>query len=1208
MQGGVVLACLCVLIPSLLRAQQGRDTLIVEITEAAYAGYTIDIDTTEQYATLGIAEIDTLCVHSGCLMIRPVFPAPWGDTTIAEMAGLPRFFIFEWDAAVNCDSLATVFNLLSTVATCRIPLIFSSASMPSTTAPDDSYFSTQWEHNSQNASLQTKGQSGAWAITTGDADVTIGFIDTGLDEDHPEFDGRIASGYNLYTGGTDTDDDDGHGTALAGLAGAQGDNQSLMAGVSWGCTLLPVKAFRHTPSGGRAEEDVIATGIVWAVDNGADILNLSFGNSDITITVIPVIEAALKYAYYSGVTSFAAAGNDGIEFIDYPARSVYCIAVGAMADCGTGVRKRVGTDPLGVTCDYENTWGSNLGPQLEFLTPGVALVTTTTDGSLNYLSNPNALASGTSMACAVATGVAALMKSVDPTLSPSAMRQILRAACVDIDTAGYDWSTGFGKLNARAAVEIAAAASGGRIWVTNEVDGNIDYILDANNKVRTDNGSFVPPPLLNEWSASSSHAVETWFTRFDLSGGRKQKFRHWNAAANNDHHVRTTVTATGTPTTYVAIADDIHPASVTADTYEDIEPLTTTLDQFEVRDPWRVTKSGNTQTQDDVFIDHAASTYTFASDANSHGVFLDQNENPIDDDAPYYAVRAPNILAWNSSVWTHQQCPTYSTPPECGTIDPGDLIFVEWSAADGSGTAALLPDPLAGYLTDNAQFTANAVIFEEADAVLTARYKAHMLSTTPVSLTASEGPTGVNSQRKIDATSDRHCAVYESAGEVWYVESLDSGATWSPELRLSAGTGTATHPSIYCLADFPLVTWLENGLIRVGRVAENASAPFPWKEFIAFETDDAPTPNADAAPVLAATAEAGQIAADDINTLVVYENDGDELSYLWIEYTSLSTYGTVPNSSEAARPSLAHDWERYIGTGEPVFHLAWKTTDELKYSEIDVTYAPLQISFIGPEDVDVDPISAPSITCSRGYESSQYPTEAAIAYMKVVGEDAQVHIATKQFDWSASALTNFQDDSAWAPSITCLRRNESSDACFDNLRCVFNYTDGVTGYKTMYIRNDQCAWTSPAEQMTNALHPSAAAFPDEGMELEILSERESDFASGIATVISCDASLGKKNRPRQREAPMPKGLDVSVYPNPFAETTTIAVSLKEDVRLRVSISDMAGRTVAVLRDGPVRSGRHVVEFDGTGLADGTYLCHITVNGEAVVRTIQLIRR
>jgi hypothetical protein len=82
-------------------------------------------------------------------------------------------------------------------------------------------------------------------------------------------------------------------------------------------------------------------------------------------------------------------------------------------------------------------------------------------------------------------------------------------------------------------------------------------------------------------------------------------------------------------------------------------------------------------------------------------------------------------------------------------------------------------------------FNTIATVFKKDNAEITARYKPHMLSSTPVSLTESEGPTGVNSQRKVDAAGGRHSAVVESAGEVWYVESADGGTTWSPELRLS---------------------------------------------------------------------------------------------------------------------------------------------------------------------------------------------------------------------------------------------------------------------------------------------------------------------------------------------------------------------------------------------------------------------------------------
>ena len=162
--------------------------------------------------------------------------------------------------------------------------------------------------------------------------------------------------------------------------------------------------------------------------------------------------------------------------------------------------------------------------------------------------------------------------------------------------------------------------------------------------------------------------------------------------------------------------------------------------------------------------------------------------------------------------------------------------------------------------------------------------------------------------------------------------------------------------------------------------------------------------------------------------------------------------------------------------------------------------------------------------------------------------------------------------------------------------------------KTMIIQCEQGTWTSPSEQMTNALHPSTVAFPDSLMGLEMLSQRESDISSGIATVMATGASLGKRRLKQDNTSPSPRTLDVAIYPNPFSGSTSIAIRLHEDARVRVYVTDVLGRTVLVLRDGSAKSGPHLVELDGSGLADGTYRCHVAVNGEEVVRTIQLLRR
>ena len=161
--------------------------------------------------------------------------------------------------------------------------------------------------------------------------------------------------------------------------------------------------------------------------------------------------------------------------------------------------------------------------------------------------------------------------------------------------------------------------------------------------------------------------------------------------------------------------------------------------------------------------------------------------------------------------------------------------------------------------------------------------------------------------------------------------------------------------------------------------------------------------------------------------------------------------------------------------------------------------------------------------------------------------------------------------------------------------------------KTMIMQCEQGTWTSPTEQMTNRLHPSTIAFPASLMELEMLSQRESVFSSGIATVMATGASLAKKRDPVQNAEPSPRTFDVSVYPNPFSGTTTIAIRTDEEARVRVFITDMLGRTVQSLMDGTDRTGIFSLKFEGAGLAEGTYRCHVSVNGEEIVRTIQLIR-
>lgn len=309
--------------------------------------------------------------------------------------------------------------------------------------PNDQYYNSQWEHENTGQAQSYNGSSvgtpdsdsdtnEAWDITTGDSDVIIAILDTGVNS-HEEFDNRLLNGYNFVNNNSNATDGNGHGTACAGIAAGKGNNGVGIAGICWDCNILPVKVLSDE---GFGDDTQIADGVQWASDNGADIISMSLGGG----AYVSYFDNAINYAVDNGTTVFAASGNDDSSTVSYPSRYTNCISVGSLSPCNE--RKSFNS------CDGENFWGSNYGSNLDFLAPGVRIHTTTYTGS--YTSTFN----GTSSACPHAAGVAGLILSADQQISPDGVRIIMQESSVDINSPGFDTQTGYGRINAFYALQL----------------------------------------------------------------------------------------------------------------------------------------------------------------------------------------------------------------------------------------------------------------------------------------------------------------------------------------------------------------------------------------------------------------------------------------------------------------------------------------------------------------------------------------------------------------------------------------------------------------------------------------------------------------------------------------------------------------------------------------------------------------------------------
>ncbi len=294
--------------------------------------------------------------------------------------------------------------------------------------PNDPSFSLQWHHfnsTKPSASIHTPE---AWDITQGSTNVLVAVLDTGLGADLAEFTNRVVPGYNFVSGNTNTSDDNGHGTAVAGVLCANANNGSFGAGVDWQCQLMPIKILDSTGSGTYSW---FAQGIDYAVAHGCKVINLSAGGTSTNTSV----SISILNAIASGVIFVTITHNDSAGTIRFPGRLNQCITVGA-------------TDQNDDRCGF-----SNYGPQIDLVAPGTNIYTAGIFGNLqNWW--------GTSFSAPMVSGVSAILAGLRPGIGQDEVNSLLCLGAEDLvgdanDTPGFDNYYGWGRLNAYNTVLLA---------------------------------------------------------------------------------------------------------------------------------------------------------------------------------------------------------------------------------------------------------------------------------------------------------------------------------------------------------------------------------------------------------------------------------------------------------------------------------------------------------------------------------------------------------------------------------------------------------------------------------------------------------------------------------------------------------------------------------------------------------------------------------
>ena len=264
----------------------------------------------------------------------------------------------------------------------------------------------------------------AWSLQSGDPTLLVAIVDSGVRLDHPDLPAaRVRKGPDLVAGDLEPEDRNGHGTHVAGIVAAETGNGVGIAGAA-NVTLYVVRVLDASGSGSCA---TVALGVLDAVEAGAAVINMSLSCSGDN----PALALAVGYALSKGVTVVAAAGNlagsDPPACVTYPARYAGVIAVGSVDD-GLHVES-----------------SSCRGERLDVVAPGGGVLSTDLDG---YASR-----SGTSMAAAHASGVAALVLSEAPGAD---VRALLRGTARDLGAPGHDADHGAGLVDAYAAVAAGA--------------------------------------------------------------------------------------------------------------------------------------------------------------------------------------------------------------------------------------------------------------------------------------------------------------------------------------------------------------------------------------------------------------------------------------------------------------------------------------------------------------------------------------------------------------------------------------------------------------------------------------------------------------------------------------------------------------------------------------------------------------------------------
>ncbi len=352
-----------------------------------------------------------------------------GALSITTATGLPDVYLAHYNTMESAEQARTWLESQSATVWAELDSATRYAF-----EPGDPLFEEQiW--------AQSLDLPAAWNITTGQQDVTVAVVGSGVSANHPDLQGRLLPGRDILNSDDEPEDELGHGTAVAGIIAANGGDEIGIAGIAMETSILPVKVGDAT----GASISALSAGIVWAVDHGADIVNVSL----VADTPSEALHEAVLYAYQHDVPLVAAAGN-GSDAVTYPGSWPETISVGA-----------------------STLWGS-LAPfstranRVDLVAPGASVLTTWWSQAEG---NGWQTVSGTSFAAPMVSGALALLLSVEPDLTIEELRGLVKSTALAMtgmpDASGA--GAGAGQLDVGASLQLLLGQSFDVVWTPVDV-------------------------------------------------------------------------------------------------------------------------------------------------------------------------------------------------------------------------------------------------------------------------------------------------------------------------------------------------------------------------------------------------------------------------------------------------------------------------------------------------------------------------------------------------------------------------------------------------------------------------------------------------------------------------------------------------------------------------------------------------------------------